>query len=136
MSYEIEIYRRTIDPYSEEGEWMEGDSREVRDHGTDTEAYEPEFDGPEPLPWYSVRRYLGASKRESAARVAWAVERIKRTGAYEPSVSPVPAELSAHAWLSCSLPDNYTTEEDEVSVYVTGDWTDAQRAEIFRAVSS
>lgn len=105
MSYEIEIYRRTIDPYSEEGEWMEGDSREVRDHGTDTEAYEPEFDGPEPLPWYSVRRYLGAAERE-------------------------------RAWLGGTYEDPYGRWTEETSVHLTGDWTPAERAEIFRAVCS
>jgi hypothetical protein len=134
--YDIEISRQTVDPYTEEGEWMEGNYREVYDHGTDTETYEPEFDGPDPLPWYSVRRYVGAAERERKARTAWAVERIQRTGAWEPSVSPVPAELPASAWLSGTSPDNYTTERDETSVHLVGDWSDAQRAEIFRAVSA
>jgi hypothetical protein len=134
--HDIEISRRTIDPYDETGRWMDGDTREVCDHGTDTETYDPAYDGPEPLPWWNVRRYAGASKRERAARVAWAAERIGRTGAYEPSVYPVPAELSPHAWLSGAVDDSYTTEREEVSVRLTGDWSDAERAEVFRLVSA
>jgi hypothetical protein len=117
MSYDIEISRRTTDPYTEEGEWMEGDSREIRDHGTDTETYDPEFD-------------------DQGSPAAWAVERIRRTGTYEPSVSPVPAELHDSAWLSCTIEDNYTTQREEVSVRLSGAWTPAERAEVFRLVSA
>jgi hypothetical protein len=130
MDYVIEISRQDVQ-YTENG-----DRVELRDRGTDTEEYDSEFDGPDPLPWYSVRRYLGAAERERKARAAWAVERIQRTDAYEPSVYPVPAELHASAWLGGTYEHPYLDETEETSVRLSGAWTPAERAEVFRAVCS
>jgi hypothetical protein len=128
MSYDIEIRRQDVRCTEN------GDCEELRDQGTDTETYEREYDGPEALPWYSVARYLGAARRERAARVAWAVERIGRTDAYEPSCEPVPAELNEHEWLAGTYQHPYRDQTQETSVYLTGDWTPAERADVFRAV--
>ena len=116
MPYVIEISRQDIDPYTESGEWMDGDRRVLQDYPTETETYDAD-----------EAEFYGTPEE-------WAAERISRTDAYEPSSSPVGTELPAHAWLSGSYEDPYTTKITETSVRLTGDWTDRERAEIFRNV--
>lgn len=69
--------------------------------------------------------------------VSWAIRVLRPRAAFEPSQSPVPDALPEHAWLSANREtDNYTSLETETSVRLTGDWTPAERAEVFRAVTS
>lgn len=120
MSYDVDIHKRDIDPYVETPGggriWLDGDVREVRDHGTDTLTYDSD------------------DAEEHGSPVAWATEVISKTDAYEPSQVPVPAEAPAHLWLSGSYADPYSTMQTETSVRLSGDWTPAERADVFRAV--
>lgn len=68
--------------------------------------------------------------------VAWAVEYLRALPySFEPSSWPIPAEEPLRAWLSANdwQPDGTSIE---VSVWLTGsEWTDQQRAEVFRRVT-
>lgn len=118
MAFTVEISRRTVTYYDGHGEWMDGESTELADHGTSVEAYD-EYDA-----------------EEYGSPVAWAIDRLRRTDACEPSVSPIPDTLPAHAWLSGTYDEPYTSDVQETTARVTGDFTDAQRAEIFRGVTA
>lgn len=89
--------------------------RVIGDHMDKVETYDPGYDEGSP--------------------VEWAADRLRRTDATEPSVYPVPGELPAHAWLSGTYAHPYLDETLETSARLEGDWTPAQRAEVFRAVS-
>lgn len=79
--------------------------------------------------------------------VAWAVamlrnERIVSTPgmcgfpALSPSCYPIGETVPAHAWLSGTARDNYTTEETEWSVRLPAVWSPSERAQVFRAVTT
>lgn len=119
MPYTVEIFRRTVTPYDPgSGEWLDGDVHVLAEHETVTEEFDPEFDGEE----------------GTVTPVQWAVDRIRRTDAIEASVSPIPDELPEHVWLLGTYDHPYTTDVEETTVRVTGDFTPTQRAEIFRTV--
>lgn len=119
MSYNIEISRQTMTAYDPgSGEWLDGDVHVIADHGTVVETFDYDdaiyFDGP----------------------VEWAVERISRTDATEPSESPIPNTLQEHAWLLGRYDNPYTTDFEETTIRLTGDFTVVERAEIFRKVTA
>jgi len=116
--YMIEISKQDVSYNSEDGEPLDGDRRMIRDHGTDVRVFGDAFDQDE----------------GNWAPVTWATEVISQTDAYEPSVYPIPAELPEHAWLSGSYEHPYLDQTEETSVRLTGAWTPAERAEVFRAV--
>ena len=116
MVYVIEVSKQDVSYRAEDGTWLEGDRRVLRDHGTETDTFE-----------------AGMVDDESPAE--WAVSVLKRTDAQEPSVWPIPAGLPEHAWLSGSYEHPYDGTVLESSYRLTGDWTPAERAEVFRAVA-
>ena len=116
MAYTIEINRRSVSYHNDEGLWLEGDTRLITDYGQDVRTYEPAYDDVSPI--------------------AWAVEVISNTDAREPSIDPIPELVHAGAWLSGSYQLPASTEIEETTVRVTGEFTDWGRAEIFRRVSA
>lgn len=113
MVYVIEVSKQDVSYRAEDGTWLDGDRRVLRDHGTERETWEAGGPGP----------------------VSWAVAWLQGTDAQEPSVYPIPAELPEHAWLSGTYehPCDGTTLES--SYRLTGDWTPQERAEVFRVVA-
>lgn len=132
MAYVIEVNKRDVSPYAEtceyEGQedhecdgdcrWLDGDLREIRDHGKSEYEYDPrdaDLYGPP---------------------VQWATECLAGSSfpALHPSSSPVEDATREHEWLHGASPDPYKDEETEYSVYLRGDWTPEERAQVFRAV--
>lgn len=115
MAYEIRISKQDVSYNAEDGTPLDGDRRVIRDHLDEVDVYDPACDEGSP--------------------VEWAAGRLSRTDAAEPSVHPVPGELPASAWLSGTYAHPYLDETLETSARLEGDWTPAQRAEVFRLVS-
>ncbi|MFF9897748.1 hypothetical protein [Streptomyces longispororuber] len=69
--------------------------------------------------------------------IAWAVDKVDRTGATEPSAYPLGDAVPEHGWLHGQYEDPYggDSKVTETSVRLTGDWTPEQRAQVFRTVS-
>jgi hypothetical protein len=67
---------------------------------------------------------------------AWAIRKLRPMASFEPSAYPVQTTAGAHEWLTANDHDPYTSHEDEITVYLTGDWTDTERAEVYRAVTA
>jgi len=114
MSYDIEITTHEVSYHDADGEWMDGDQRELSPADTVTETYDPDSDDGTP--------------------VDWAVERAAGTDAYEPSTDPIPDEAPEHLWLSGTYSNPTNTDVTETTVRLTGGWTPAERAEVFRRV--
>jgi hypothetical protein len=123
MTYRIEVTRSSYYVESDETETWTTDP-----HRIETSEMECDAD----------------AKDEYDTPVAWAVamlnnEHIVQTPDVagfpdlEPSGSPIPDGIGSHWWLSGQTPDNYTNEETETTVRLV-EWTDEQRAEVFRAV--
>ncbi len=117
MTYTVSIRRQDVSYRDEAGEWMDGDSRDLSASRTSIEEFDPGYDGD-----------------ISGGPVDWAVDRIGQTDAYEPSQSPIGDTLGEHNWLSGSYEDPYLDKITETTVYVTGDFSDTDRAEIFKRV--
>lgn len=127
MTYRIEVTRTWYYVKSDESESWRTDP-----HRTKTSEMEYDAD----------------AKDEYGTPVEWAVEmlhnaRIVQTPDMagfpdlQPSGSPIPDAIGSHWWLSGTTPDHYTDEETETSVrLVSTEWTDEQRADVFRAVSA
>lgn len=117
VAYTVEITRQDVSNYAEDGSWLDGDRREFTAADTVTDTYDPALD-------------------DGTGHVAWAVAIIRTTDASEASIDPVPAEVPEHAWLSGTYANPYTGNVTETSVRLTSGWTPAERAEVFRAVTS
>lgn len=113
MVYQIEWTKLDVSYEDEQGNSLEGDRRVLRELHELPDTYDPEFG-------------------DEGGPVAWAVEVLGKTDAYEPSQYPVPAELSASAWLSGTYEHPHGDYRQETTARLTGDWTGAQRAEVFR----
>lgn len=98
--------------------WLGGDSRELETPNT-CEVTPDEYD----LEWHD------------GSVIAWAVDYC-RNNEYvtEASFAPIGDAAPEHAWLSATSEDPYQGDSrvTETSVYLKGDWTEQQRAEIFR----
>jgi hypothetical protein len=124
MSYDIEITGTTYSYRDLDGEPLDGDRIELASHTTimtmdDDDAFLYEFD-------------------EHPAHIMWAVDSIDTTtDAVHPSSSPIGDQVPAHAWLSGSYTDPYVGDAKitETSVRLTGDWTDEERAIVFKAIT-
>lgn len=113
----IEVTREDVSYYSETGDWLDGDRRVIRDHGTDVDTYGPDD--------------------ADLAPILWAAERINRTDASQPSIDPLPDEISGREWLSGTYTDPYDNRLlTETSARLEGDWTPAERAEVFNRVTT
>lgn len=148
MAYIVEVhtirvaYRLESCPWSEEGNqeeghyengdgsgpacegdctWMDGDRREL-DSGSMSEFEPDEYD-----------------MEEYGMPLEWAVGMIRK--AY-PDVNHAPQMRDGTAeereWMSGSSEDAYRGDMDvtETSVYLRGDWTPAERGEVFRRVTN
>jgi hypothetical protein len=81
---------------------------------------------------------LAAFDDQLIAPVAWAAYVIDTTtDAVEPSSSPIGDAVREHEWLSGSYTDPYLGDSKvtETSVRLTGDWTDEERALVFKMVT-
>lgn len=69
--------------------------------------------------------------------VAWAVDHIRtHTDATEPSSSPIGDTAREREWLSGTRADVYdNSRETQTTVRLTGDWTEQQRAQVFKATT-
>jgi hypothetical protein len=111
MVYQIEWTKQDV-LYSAS---LESDRRVLRDHHEMPDTYDPEFGG-------------------EGGPVTWAVDVLSKTDAYEPSICPVPAGIGPSAWLSGTYESPFGDYVQETTARLTGDWTDAERADVFRQV--
>ncbi|SEB60367.1 hypothetical protein SAMN04490356_0883 [Streptomyces melanosporofaciens] len=130
MSYTIEITRSVVSYRTSTGvtptggryggEWMEGETRVIEPSFTVCEAYDA----------------CDAEWWEGDV-VAWAIDRIDRTGVTDPSTYPIGDAVPEHAWLHGRYEDPYEGDSKvtETSVRLTGDWCPQQRAKAFHKVS-
>jgi hypothetical protein len=118
MIYRVEVTRISYRPYNAAGEWLDGDREMLAEYGTDVCTYDADdaecFGSP----------------------IAWAFDRIERTDARQPSTSPVPKEVPEHAWLTGTYNHPYGSEIEETTIRLTGDWSDRDRAIVFRAITA
>ena len=124
-TYEIEISTQVV-TYREDGthEWMDGDHKEL---SHDMQVIVMEDDD-----------FLDHSTGDNRAHVAWAAHVIDTTtDAIQPSSSPIYNTVREHEWLSGSYVDPYQGDSKvtETSVRLTGDWTDEDRALVFKAIT-
>lgn len=116
MSKIVEINKHLVSYYAEDGEtWLDGDYREI-----------------EPVDSTQVEYDLN----EWQLPVEWAVDEIGDTDASEASTSPIPDAVPEHNWLYGSYTNPYTGDVLETTVRLTGDWTEEERAEVFRAFAN
>jgi hypothetical protein len=115
MTYQIDWTKQDVSYCAEDGTYLEGDRRVLRDHHEMPDTYDPESGG-------------------EGGPVAWAVDVLSKTDACQPSIYPVPAGIGPSAWLSGTYEHPHGDYVQETTARLTGDWTDAQRADVFRAV--
>jgi hypothetical protein len=113
--YGFTEHQRHVSYYAESGEWLDGDSRLLRDRGKTSESYDPDFD-------------------DEGSPVLWAIDRLRRAN-LEASAYPIPDEVGEHVWLSeCyEHPEGYHVE---TTVYLVGDWTPGERATVMRGATA
>lgn len=126
MTYRIEVTRTWYYVKSDESETWQTDAHR-------TECSEMEYDSD--------------AKAEYDSPVEWAVAMLNNESIVQtpnmagfpdlqPSGHPIPDAVAPHWWLSGTTPDNYIDEETETSVrLVSPEWTDEQRAEVFRGAT-
>lgn len=122
VSYRAEECEITDEDHECTGDctWLDGDKRELE--SPSTSEIEPDA--------YDLEEYDNSP-------VAWAVEYIwRKTDAVTPSVDPIGATVGAHCWISGSYNHPYLNDSHvtETSVRLTGDWTDEERAQVFRGI--
>lgn len=111
----IDVTTRTVSDYSEDGEHLDGDVREVE---------------PDRREDYGFDRW---DHEEYGSAVEWAVHVLNRS-VWPESVSdyPLPERPGEDVHLTRSTEHAYLVQRDEVTVYLRGSWTPEQRAEVFR----
>ncbi|MBD3004569.1 hypothetical protein [Streptomyces sp. 5-10] len=140
MPYMLKISRRDITGYreecpfkDEEGHnangtgpdcvpdclWMDGDVRELHDYGTHVAEFGENVDA------YDWEEYEGDA-------VAWAAHYLSKNHPDVTTSGTVGETASEREWLSGNTPDPYEEKEEETHVYVLGDFTDRERAEVFK----
>ncbi|MFF1676094.1 hypothetical protein ACFVYG_08685 [Streptomyces sp. NPDC058256] len=130
MSHTIEVTRSVVSYRTravvtsagspDRSDWMDGEFRTIEVPFTACETY----DESDAALW-------------DGDVIAWAVDRIDRTGVAEPSAYPIGDAVAEHAWLSGQYEDPHAGDNkvSETSVRLTGDWSPQQRATVFHAVS-
>lgn len=120
MSYTIDVTCALVSAYTEEDEWMDGDTRELEPSHAHSLAYDPSEDGDSPRDW--------------------AIETLRDMASFEPSSYPIGPVARPHEGLHASQDDdNYSgpgRRMRETSAYLNGDWTDAERADVFRGATA
>lgn len=96
--------------------WLNGGSREITPAETEVEDF-PCCDDPWDTPH------------------GWAVQLIRGTDVTEASSYPLGDAVAAHGYLFGQYTDPYTGNVTETTVRLTGEWTDEERADVFRAVT-
>jgi|SRR5690606_6345819 len=132
MNYTIEVYKRDVSQYAEECEYkneadhecdgqcrhLDGDVREIRSHGTGEYAYDgddAELYGT-PVQW--ATEYLGGHNFPALYR----------------SSSIQDGKAAEGDWLTGHESHPHEEYETEYSIYLRGDWTPEERAQVFLAV--
>ena len=134
MAHIIEVNKRDVSQYAEtcgfkdepdhecdeQCRYMDGDVREIRDHGQSDYAYDSD------------------DAEEHGTPVAWAISYLG--GQNFPDLhngsSCHDGKRGEREWLSANDPHPYEEHETEWSVYLRGDWTEEERFQIFAAVGS
>jgi hypothetical protein len=140
MSYTLEISRRDISRNAEECPWkdeeghnvegtgpecepaclsLDGDVRELRDHGTHTAEFGRDVDT------YDWDEYDGDP-------VAWAAHYLSKNHPEISDAGMVGETADKREWMWGTDEHPYEDKETETTVYVTGDFTDRERAEVFK----
>ncbi|MFE0472606.1 hypothetical protein ACFW2V_13425 [Streptomyces sp. NPDC058947] len=133
MAYVIEVNKRDVSRYAEKCEhegqddhecdemcrYLDGDVRVIRDHGQ------------------SDYEYDDSDAEDHGTPVRWAIDYLGGhhfPDLYKPSIRG--GKVSECEWLSANDPDPYRDQETEYSIYLRGDWTPEERAQVFEAVGS
>lgn len=136
MAYIIEVNKRVVSYRAEKCEfegtedhecesdctWMEGESRELETPTTSEDSPDK----------YDLELFDGSL-------IDWAVDYCcNKACVTKASSSPVEDSVPEHDWLHASDEDPYRGDSrvTETSVYLRGDWTDQQRAEVFRRATT
>lgn len=111
----IDVGTRTLSDYDENGEYLDGDAREVEPDRQE----EHDFDR--------------GDHAEYGSAVAWAVHVLNRNVWPESaSEHPLPERPGENVHLTRDTEHVYRNQREEVTVYLRGSWTPEQRAEVFR----
>lgn len=131
MAYVIEVNKRDVSQYAEECPFAEqddhecdgqcrsldGDVRVIHDYGQ------------------SDYEYDDSDAEDHGSPVQWAIDYLGGRDfpdLNKPQIRDGKADESE--WLSASDPHPYKDEETEYSIYLRGDWTPEERAQVFNAV--
>jgi hypothetical protein len=123
-TYEITVDTSIVSYRDDDGEWMDGDHKEIT---SDTQTLVMDDDD-----------FVDHSTGDNRANVAWAIYVIDvTTDAIHPSSGPIGDRVHEHEWLSGSYEDPYQGDSKvtETSVRLTGDWTEQDRALVFKAIT-
>lgn len=122
-TYSIEITGTLVAYRNAEGEWLEGDRVELASNTATVTMDDDDY----------------AAFDDGTSHIAWAVYVIDTTtDAVHPSSSPIGDEVREYEWLSGSYTDPYEGDRKvtETSVRLTGDWSDQDRAIVFKMIAS
>lgn len=122
-TYAIKINTEIVSYRDDDGEWMDGERKILSE---DESVLIMDDDD------------LELFEINELAHVSWAVHVIDTTtDAIHPSGSPIGDREPEHAWLSGSYEDPYQGQSKvtETSVRLTGDWTDHDRALVFKTIT-
>jgi hypothetical protein len=120
MTFAIEITRREYDTDN----YADGDRGPCLREQDDSREYGDAYDTED---IYGERKLTP---------VEWATNKLRPYAEFEPSVYPIPPEVGESTWLCAIDADPYTSVETEITAYLTGEWTEMQRSEVFRAVTN
>lgn len=132
MAYVLEISRRDISRNAEECAYRNEDGHNAAGTGPGCDAHCTDLEGNvRGLRDYGtdVIEMDGGDREEYGGPVAWAAHYLSK---HHPDVTYGPSgdQVAEREWLSGTSPDPYKDEETETTVYMKGEFTDAQRGQI------
>lgn len=114
---------------------------EISERDYDTENYCDGDPGPVVATRDVSRKFGDAYDADNAwgeplTPVQWAINVLRPMAEFEPSSCPLQGSEPEHVWLTANEERDFATSIDtEITVYLTGDWTDAERSEVFRGAT-
>lgn len=114
---------------------------EITETDYDTDNYHDGDPGPVVASRDASRKFGDAYDTDDAwgnplTPVQWAINVLRPMAAFEPSSWPIQDEEPEFTWLSSWQSfDPATSIETDISVRLTGDWTDRERSEVFRGTT-
>ncbi|KUJ70814.1 hypothetical protein ACZ90_00400 [Streptomyces albus subsp. albus] len=136
----IEITRRVVSYRAKECRYADEDGHNRSGTGPQCTGECTWLDGDRRVIWEYQPKTITPDADDldvfDGSAVRWAAYRLSQTDVTESSVSPIGAAVRAHCWLSGSYTDPYQGDSHvtETTARLTGEWTPAERAEVFRAV--